>query len=178
MPSQPGRAPRKATATYLERAALHHLQRHSTTTAGLRRVLLRRVQRSAKAHGTDVEQGKRWIEELLVRFGRAGLLDDARFARSRASSLLHRGTSPRAIAMKLKAKGVQAPDVRQAMDSLAQDSADPELDAATALARRKRLGPFARAPAVEPDEKRRHLGVLLRAGFSYGVAKKVLAPAG
>ncbi|HEY3450133.1 MAG TPA: regulatory protein RecX [Myxococcales bacterium] len=175
MLSRPRKAPRKATALYLERAALHHLQRYSTTKAGLRQVLMRRVSRSAKAHGTDVEQGKKWIEDLVARFERAGLLDDARFAKSRATSLLQRGTSPRAIALKLRAKGVQAPEVRQAMDAIAQESANPELDAAMALAKRKRIGPFARVAATEPEERRKHLGVLMRAGFSYGVAKKVLA---
>ncbi|MGC4123036.1 MAG: regulatory protein RecX [Myxococcales bacterium] len=175
MPNLPRKKPRKASPTYLERAALHHLKRYSSTSAGLRRVLMRRVSRSAKEHGTDLEEGKKWIDELVARFERAGLLDDARFAKSRASSLLQRGTSPRAIAMKLKAKGVQAPEVRQAMDAIAESSANPELEAAMALAKRKRIGPFARTPATEADEKRRHLGVLMRAGFSYGVAKKVLS---
>lgn len=175
MPNPTRKKPRKASPTYLERAALHHLERYSTSAAGLRRVLMRRVSRSAKAHGTDVEQGRKWVDELVARLERAGILDDARFARNRAASLLQRGTSTRAIAMKLKAKGVQASEVRQALETLSQASENPELDAATALARRKRIGPFARAPASEPETRRRHLGVLMRAGFSYGVAKKVLA---
>ena len=51
------RAPRKATPKYLENAALYYLSRYSTSTENLRRVMMRKVMRSAKHHGTDVEDG-------------------------------------------------------------------------------------------------------------------------
>ena len=163
------RLPRKATAAYLERAALFHLQRYATTTAMLRRVLLRRAARSARAHGTDPAAGRAMVEALLERFARAGLLDDARFARARAESLLARGTSPRAIAFKLKARGVSPGEVRSALAALSDCREDPELEAAMALARRRRLGPFGQGVARE-----REVAALLRAGFSWSVAKRVL----
>lgn len=166
------RKPRKTSPASLERAALHHLQRYAATTSGLRRVLMRRVQRSAKAHGTDPAQGRIWIDALLERLVRSGLLDDARFAAVRAESLLRRGTSLRGIAAKLKAKGVAAPEVRGALAALRDEGADPDLAAARALARRRRIGPFAKAPG---GDRQRELGILVRAGFSYSLAKKVLA---
>ena len=47
------RVPRKATPKRLERVALHYLERYSSSSENLRRVLMRRVERSARAHGTD-----------------------------------------------------------------------------------------------------------------------------
>jgi regulatory protein len=169
-------SPKKASAGYLERAALFHLQRHSSTVAGLRRILQRRVTLSVKFHGTDAEEGKALIEALLARFERAGLLDDSRFARFRAESLHRRGTSVRGITAKLRAKGVATPQVQEAIATLRSegDDREPDLEAAFALARRRHLGPF-RAAADRESRRQKDLAALLRAGFSFGVAKKVLA---
>jgi regulatory protein len=167
------RAPRKATALYLERAAMHHLQRYSATAAGLRRVLLRRVDRSARAHGTDPAQGRIWVEELIARFERCGLLDDRRFAQARSRSLLERGTSFRAIALKLRARGVAADEIRLAMETLREGGPDRELEAALALARRRRLGPYRREGERE-ERRAKDLAALVRAGFPFSLAKKVV----
>ena len=59
------RAPRKATPKYLENAALYYLSRYSTSTENLRRVMMRKVMRSAKHHGTDVEDGAALIEAMV-----------------------------------------------------------------------------------------------------------------
>ena len=168
------RAPRKATALYLERAAMHHLQRYSATAAGLRRVLVRRVDRSARAHGTDPAQGRIWVEELIARFVRCGLLDDRRFAQARSRSLLERGTSFRAIALKLRARGVASDEIRLAVESLREGGTDRELEAALALARRRRLGPYRREGERE-DRRARDLAALVRAGFPFSLAKKVIS---
>ncbi len=172
-PPRKRRQPRKASATYLERAALHHLQRYSTTRAGLQRVLLRRVDRSARAHGTDPAEGRALVESLLDRFERAGLLDDRRFAHARADSLLRKGTSLRGIAAKLGARGVPAALVRESVTELKERGPDTELEAAFALARRRRLGPY------RPEDKRKErrdkdLAALARAGFSFSIARKVI----
>ena len=164
------RRPRRATAAYLERVALFLLGRQSTTSARLRRALQRRVDRSARAHGTDAAEGRALAEALVERLTRVGLLDDARFARDRAESLLGRGTSPRAIAYKLKALGVEPAEIQAALGALRASESDPELAAAIALARRRRLGPYATAKR----QSGRELAVLVRAGFSFSVAKRVL----
>ena len=70
------RPPRKATPRYLENAALHYLERFATSAENLRRVLMRKVDRSARAHGTDPDEGAAAVEALIERFVRAGLLDD------------------------------------------------------------------------------------------------------
>ena len=46
------RLPRKATPKRLQRVALHYLERYSSSSENLRRVLMRRVERSALVHGT------------------------------------------------------------------------------------------------------------------------------
>ena len=70
------RGPRKATPKHLENAALHYLGRFASSAANLKRVLMRKVQRSAHFHGTDADEGRAMVERLVTRFARAGLIDD------------------------------------------------------------------------------------------------------
>jgi len=79
-----GRGPREATAKYLRNSARYYLDRYATSSAHLRRLLLDKVARSARAHGTDAEAGAAAVDALIAEFLGAGLLDDARCARSSA----------------------------------------------------------------------------------------------
>ena len=163
-------APRKATPKYLENAALYYLSRYSTSTENLRRVMMRKVMRSAKHHGTDVEDGAALIEAMIGRFLGSGLLDDWAYARTRADSLHRRGNSARVIRGKLKQKGVDDDVIAAALDARGED---PELTAAVTLAKRRRLGPFATKPP-DGEQREKHLAALARAGFSYDVAQRVI----
>ena len=174
---RPGRrGPRKATARYLENAALYYLSRYATSVENLRRVMMRKVRRSAQHHGTDPEDGAALIEAMIGRFLGSGLLDDWAYARTRADSLHRRGNSARVIRGKLKQKGVDDDVITAALDGRGEDTEDgedPELTAAVTLAKRRRLGPFAaQKPSDETREK--HLAALARAGFSYDVARRVI----
>lgn len=167
------RAPRPATPERLEKAALAYLQRYAASSESLRRVLQRRVLRSARLHGTDPEEGAAAIEAIVARLTRAGFLDDRAFARGLAESLQRRGLSQRAIEARLKAKGLDGSAREAALGQLAESRADPELEAAVAYARRRRLGPF--APADRRSERReRDLAALARQGFPLGLAVRVI----
>ncbi len=194
------RAPRPAgtapTPALLQEAALTHLARYGTTAAGLLRVLERRVDRWARAAtgeaGADAtgEAGERVrqaaaasreaAKAVVARLAEVGAVNDAAFAESRGRSLGRAGRSRRAALAHLQARGV---DPELARASLPQDG-EAELAAAVAHARRRRLGPFAKAPAADPDDPasgeaardalRRALANLARAGFAHDVASQAL----
>jgi regulatory protein len=181
-PARPGRngrgragpRVRKVDAAYLERAALHYLERFASSAANLRRVLLRKVHRSAEAHGTDPDEGRGLVDALVARFAASGLLDDAAYARARAATLHRRGASRQAIRGKLAAKGIDADMAAVALGEIAEDGAALDLAAACNFVRRRRLGCLARRGA--PEERRdKDLAALGRAGFPLDVARRVLA---
>ena len=175
-PAKRRRGPRKVTEKRLNNVALHYLARYSATTDSLRKVLMRRVAGSARAHGTDPEEGTAWVEALIVKFQELGYLNDRTFAETRARSLLARGTSPRGVAMKLREKGVGGDDIDAALAAAREDMPDLDLAAAAALARRRRLGPY-RQPADRADRRDKDLAALARAGFSYDIARRVVEAA-
>lgn len=168
-----GKKPRALTAEALDHAALDYLGRFASSSGNLRRILLRRVARSAAA---GAPAGAKLVEDLIARYLRAGLLDDRAYASQQAASLVRRGTSRFAIAGRLAQKGVPADLIAPALASLDAEKADSEIAAACALARRRRLGPY-RAPALREAARRKDLAALARAGFSLEVAKRVVAAA-
>ena len=167
------RTPRRATPKSLENAALYHLARFASSAENLRRVLMRRVERSARFHETSIEEGAAAVAEIVTRFVASGLIDDAAYAEGRALGLFRRGASGRKIRFALAQKGVGAVDIEAALASLANQSGDPELAAALNLARRRRLGPYG-APGDRQDRRRKDLAVLARAGFGYSIARRVI----
>lgn len=169
------RPPKRVTPQYLENAALHYLERFASSSANLRRVLMRRVDRSVQEHGTDREEAAKWVDDLLERCQRSGLLDDAGYARMKAESLHRRGASTRSIREKLAAKGVARDAVDGALERVREDveGGDLDLAAALALARRRRLGPY-RAPESRAAHRDKDLAALGRAGFAYEIARRVV----
>lgn len=162
------------TKAYLERAALHYLERYASSVEGLRRVLLRRVDKAAREDRGDPAEAAPWVEEIVARFAASGLVDDRSFAEGRAASLRRRGESARRIALKLREKGVDGDLIGAVLEE--EDGPDreaAEFAAACRFARRRRLGPL-RDPSERADRRDRDMAALARAGFSLDVARRVL----
>ena len=169
-PSSRRRGPKPATAAYLENAALHYLERFASSSGNLKRVLMRKVERSARLHGTDVASGARLVDEIIARYLRSGLLDDRAYAAQKAASLRRRGASRYAIRGKLAVKGVGGDLIDATLEA---ETAASELAAACALVRRRRLGPC-RPPGARAGLRQKDLAALARAGFSLDLARRVL----
>ena len=170
------RPARPITAKYLQNAATFYLERYPSTAEGLRRVLERRVAKARIAGAPIVDDVERVIAELVAKFVAAGVIDDKAFAQTKARALHRRGTSGRLTRQKLKLAGIDAETLDQAMAGLDQElDTDPrqrEWKAATALARRRRLGPYRAKDRKE--HRTRDLASMARAGFDYELARKVI----
>lgn len=168
------RGPRKATPEHLRNAALHYLERFASSEDNLRRVLMRKVRRSAHHHGTDTAEGEAAVEDIIRRFRETGLLDDTQYAEARARSLRDRGQSARSIRFKLIEKGIAAAEAEQAIGAIdGADSSGAEREAAVRYARKRRLGPFA-DPARRAERREKDLAAMARAGFSFDTAQEVV----
>ncbi len=166
----PRREPRKASPGYLERAALFYLERYASSVANLRNILDRKVRRSVEAHGTDLAEGRRWIDEVLRKLTGMGLLNDVAFAEAKTRSLLRQGKPKRTIGFALRAKGVGQDDLEKALAAV--EDPDADLRAAIVFARKRKFGPF--GPKLDPAARQRQFGAFARRGFSYDLARKIL----
>jgi regulatory protein len=164
------RPPPKITPSYLENAALHYLERYSSSRANLRRVLMRKVDRSLTHWGGEREEVAPMVDAVIAKLAGLGYLDDAAYAEIKVRGLRRKGASARLIQAALAAKGVEAETTAAA---LAEQEPESELAAAFTLARRRRLGPY--RPADKRAEFRaKDLATLGRAGFSWETARQVV----
>lgn len=171
MPRKP--PPRQYGQASLERAALHYLERFSSSAANLQRVLERKMRRRVPGGEEMPADAPAMIQAVIEKLKAQGWLNDEAYAEMKARSLHRRGASTRAIRQTLSLKGVAA-ETRDAALSAVEEEAGRDLDlaAAIALARRRRLGPFRRDGRHEHRD--RDLAVLGRAGFPYDLARKVV----
>lgn len=166
------RRPKKITSNSLEAAALSYLQRYATSAENLRRVLMRKVIRAAHANDDDPDTGGAWVDALIARFRRSGLLDDAGYAEAHAVTLHRGGASRRGIRMRLMEKGVAGEDIDSAIARLHEEIENIDLHGACNYARRRRLGPW-RVAGREPHRDR-ELAALARQGYAYELARRVI----
>ena len=80
------------------------------------------------------------------------------------------GKSPRYIQGKLREKGIDENLIERL---ISEQEFDP-YDAALRLARKKHIGPFSATEEIRKERRSKDLAILVRAGFDYDVAVKVL----
>jgi len=163
------RAPRKPRPPLrkekLEELALAYVARFATTRARLAAYLKRKVAERGWEGG-----GEPPIEAIVEKAARAGYIDDAAYALSKARSLAGRGYGPRRLDQALHAAGVEEQDGAAARDHAGREAAE----AALRFARRRRIGPYASAPAT-PEAREKALAAMVRAGHDFRIAKAILA---
>lgn len=170
----PEEAAERVSPAALDRAALDYLNRYDASVEQLRRVLLRRVKRYSS--GSVRDRAEADVRTLLERFQVSRLLDDARYAEALARGLRARGSSTLGIRQKLRSRGVSAELIEGALEALARHHGDadedPELVAARAYARKRRL--TTRYDLTKPEERQKALAALARKGFSFSIAARAL----
>lgn len=169
---------RPLSAAELEAYAVSYLARFDCTAAKMRQVLLRKLGKQPKPE-TDADFATRRsvsspeVDAILARFLEVGYLNDQRFARGLAQSLLNRGLAPRKAVERLRQRGVDS-ELAAAVIAELGASGETELSSACRLVKRKRLG-WCRPEADRKERAQKDLGALARAGFSFDVARRALA---
>lgn len=168
---------RPITVKYLQNAAIFYLERYSASAEGVRRVLQRRVRKARRLEAPVMDDVESAIEATVQKLIAAGLIDDRQFAQTKARALHRRGTSARFTRQKLQMAGVDSEIVQSALAALGSelgaDAPEREWQAAVALARRRRLGPF-RPAGQRAIRRAKDLAAMARAGFAFDVARKVI----
>ena len=163
----------KVNPKKLENAALNYLQRFSTSSEHLRRVLMRQVLRAAHRYDTDVEEASVWVDEVVAKMYERGFVNDQTFAEGRVHSLLARGVPLRGIRFQLHNKGVDEDIIDEVLCRAEDDLGDINFAAAVSLAKRRRLGPFSRN-SCGLKKREKDIGSLVRAGFDSDTIRRIM----
>ena len=170
--------PKKVTAGYLERAALHYLGRFSSSEKNLQDVLVRKVRRRNESFAAPTDEQLGWINDVVRKCIRYGYINDRSYAEQRAQLMLRRGKPSRSIAQDLRHKGIAGETIEAVLNQLAEEhDVDSDRMAAANYVRRRRFGPFRRdladAEAVQAKLEK-EIAAMARAGFGYSMAKELL----
>jgi regulatory protein len=160
------------TPQALEHWALRHVDRYGSSSANLRRVLLRRVRRVEQDREESFPEAPTWIDDAVLALISRGYLDDRKYADSQIARMRTRGNSAKRIEYSLYEKGIPRAIAREALGGAA--GVDGELVAAVTYAKRRRLGPFRLDPEVRADRRDRDLAALGRSGFPYAIARRIV----
>jgi regulatory protein len=167
--------PKKPTDRYLTNVAKWYIERYNPCSGGLRRALMKRVNKGLREHGGDREEAIEVMEGVVKKMTDNGSINDLSFARRWVASYHRRGVTLRDIAQRLRAKGVPRAVIDEAIKEL-EDAAehDPALQAAVAYVRRRRFGPWRMDPRKREERREKDLAAMARAGHRYHIARRVL----
>ena len=160
----------------IEDAGLFYLSRYSASAARVRQVLMRRVQRGSETPEA-ANEAAHVVDQLIIRWLHSGILNDARYAEAKATSLHRKGSSARMIAARLQENGIDRSNVTAALTETGTANAPRpggDFAAAITLARRRRLGPF-KISGRGDISRERELAIFARAGFARAVAERILS---
>jgi regulatory protein len=175
--------PRRVTRDYLMNYATWYLERFTASRARLEKLMRGKIRLSIAEYDTDPQEAEDWMKSVLNTCETAGFLNDQAYALGRARSMLRKGKAIRVIGADLNARGIASnlvdqtiTDLRDEADDVAHNDmrgTDPNLAAAAAYARRRRLGPF-RHPDQREEKHDKDLAALARQGFSYDIATRII----
>ena len=159
-----GRAPKALDIQALNALALAYLGKYATTCHKLRTYLSRKL----------VERG--WdgadeppLDAIVARCAELGYVDDAGFAEARGAALMRRGYGEQRVKAALRGAGIDS----ETLEPVSAAAREGALEAALVYARRKRIGPYGNE-SIDPDQRRRQLAAMLRAGHPPDIARLVV----
>ena len=146
------------TTKRLENIAVYYLSKYDSSSANLKAVLKRRVEK-ARLKGAEIpDNADGAIEEITAKMVRLGYIDDNRFKENLLRKLGQAGKSRAQIMQKMIKAGVRDDETLACYD---------EDEAAAIFVKKKHLG-------TNPENYMKDLAKLARAGFSRSAAEKAL----
>lgn len=164
-------APKIPTKARLRNIALYYLERFESSEDNLRQVLHRRIEKYSFVNKEyDPEPAYLWAEEIIDDCMKQNFVNDERFAELKISAYLNAGKPRRYIEQKLKQKGVDD----KIIAGIFEKSDYSEQETALNFARKKKIGRFRADEESRVANRQKDLATLVRAGFDYDIAKKLL----
>jgi len=164
-------APKIPTKARLRNIALYYLERFESSEDNLRKVLRRRIDKYAFVDKNyNPEQAYLWVDEVIEECLKHNFVNDERFAEFKINDYLRLGKPKRYIEQKLKQKGIDD----KIISRIFAENEYSEYDIALNFAKKKKLGYFCENEEKRIANRQKDLATMVRAGFDYDVAKKVI----
>jgi len=162
----------KASVEEMRNFSFAYIEKYAPSKQQLRTYLLKKylkvkIPNINKKNITDL------IDVVLKDLENSKFINDQFYSKSKAKSLIKRGSSINKIRSYLMAKGVSDKYVKHTIDEIKEKNEDQDFFSAIKICKKKRIGP-ARNDSNRPLFYKKDIGVLGRAGFDFETSKKVM----
>ncbi len=168
------RSPKKINFQNLEKFAFKYIERFSTSENQLRIILKKKIIKSSYFFKIKVEDHIDYIDLIIEKFKKIGLIDDKKYSESRALNLVKRGFSKKKILFNLKQKGISSETIEIALNNLKKFFFNYELASALIYAKKKKIIGSEMNLEKSFKNNQKKLMKMASAGFSYSISKKII----
>ena len=162
----------EVTVEEMRNFSLIYIEKYAPSKQQLRTYLLKKYLK-AKIVNTNKKNISDLIDVVLEDLEKSKFVNDKFYSKSKAQSLIRRGSSINKIRSYLFAKGVNDKYINETINEIREKNQDQDFFSAIKLCKKKRIGP-ARNVDNRPLFYKKDIAVLARSGFDFEISKKVM----
>ena len=162
----------EATVEEMRNFAFAYIEKYAPSKQQLKTYLLKKYIK-AKISSLNKSNISDLISAVLDDLEKTKFINDKFYSRSKAKSLIQRGSSINKIRNYLFSKGIKDKYIKITLDEIKVNNADQDFFSAIKICKKKRIGP-ARDENNRPLFYKKDISILARSGFDFETSKKVL----
>jgi len=162
----------EATVEEMRNFSLAYIDKYAPSKQQLKTYLLKKylkvkIPSINKSNITDL------INVVLEDLENTKFINDKFYSKSKAKSLIQRGSSINKIRNYLLSKGIKDKYISKTLDEIKENNEDQDFFSAIKICKKKRIGP-SRDENNRPLFYKKDIGILARSGFDFDTSKRVM----
>ncbi len=162
----------EATVEEMRNFAFAYIEKYAPSKQQLKTYLLKKYIK-AKISSLNKSNISDLISAVLDDLEKTKFINDKFYSRSKAKSLIQRGSSINKIRSYLFSKGIKDKYIKITLDEIKVNNADQDFFSAIKICKKKRIGP-ARDENNRTLFYKKDIGILARSGFDFETSKRVM----
>ncbi len=162
----------EVTVDEMRNFSLVYIEKYAPSKQQLKTYLLKKYLKT-KIPNVNKKNINDLIDVVLEDLEKSKFVNDKFYSKSKAQSLIRRGSSINKIRNYLLSKGVNNKYITDTIDEIKDKNEDQDFFSAIKICKKKRIGP-ARVEANRPLFYKKDIAVLARAGFDFDISRKVM----
>ena len=162
----------EVTVDEMRNFSLVYIEKYAPSKQQLKTYLLKKYLKT-KIPNINKKNINDLIDVVLEDLEKSKFVNDKFYSKSKAQSLIRRGSSINKIRNYLISKGVQDKYISDTINDIKDNNEDQDFFSAIKVCKKKRIGP-ARIEDNRPLFYKKDIAVLARSGFDFETSKKVM----
>jgi len=162
----------EVTVDEMRNFAFAYVEKYAPSKQQLKTYLLKKYMKLRSSNITK-SNITNLIDVVLEDLEKTKFINDKFYSKSKAKSLLQKGSSINKIRHYLLTKGIGSKYINETIEQINENNEDQDFFSAIKICKNKRIG-----PSREDDNRllfyKKDLGILARSGFSFEISKKVM----